>query len=56
MDPANHQRQHREVPGGPRRHFYAMPWNDRFIWGATAGMLRALYEALYDESGRVPPE
>ena len=52
MDPANHQRQSREVPSGGRRHFYAMPWNDRFIWGATAGMLRSLYEALYDETGR----
>jgi 8-oxo-dGTP pyrophosphatase MutT (NUDIX family) len=56
MDPANHQRQHREAPDGARRHFYAMPWNDRFIWGATAGMLRSLYEALYDETGRHPSE
>ena len=56
MDPINHQRQSREAPDGARRHFYAMPWNDRFIWGATAGMLRSLYEALYDESGRAPSE
>jgi 8-oxo-dGTP pyrophosphatase MutT (NUDIX family) len=49
MDPANHQRQHRETPSGERRHFYAMPWNDRFIWGATAGMLRSLYERLHDD-------
>lgn len=56
MDPANHQRQSREAPDGARRHFYAMPWNDWFIWGATAGMLRSLYEALYDESGRNPSE
>jgi 8-oxo-dGTP pyrophosphatase MutT (NUDIX family) len=48
MDPDNHQRQHRDIPGGERRHFYAMPWNERFIWGATAGMLRALYERLHD--------
>ena len=47
MDPDNHQRQHRDVPGGERRHFYAMPWNDRFIWGATAGMLRGFYERLH---------
>jgi len=26
-----------------------MPWNERFIWGATAGMLRALYERLHGE-------
>ncbi len=50
MDPANHERQHRVTPSGERRNFYAMPWNDRFIWGATAGMLRALYERLHDES------
>jgi 8-oxo-dGTP pyrophosphatase MutT (NUDIX family) len=56
MDPVNHQRQSREAPDGARRHFYAMPWNDRFIWGATAGMLRSLYEALYDESGWDPSE
>jgi 8-oxo-dGTP pyrophosphatase MutT (NUDIX family) len=56
MDPINHQRQSREAPDGARRHFYAMPWNDRFIWGATAGMLRSLYEALYDETGRAPSE
>ena len=24
-----------------------MTWEDRFIWGATAGMLRALYDRLY---------
>ncbi|MBI1684539.1 CoA pyrophosphatase [Caulobacter hibisci] len=48
MDPANHQRQHRDTPTGPR-FFYAMPWNERFIWGATAGMLRALYERLHPE-------
>ena len=50
MNPVNHQRQHREPPSGERRNFYAMPWNDRFIWGATAGMLRALYERLHEES------
>jgi len=47
MNPENHQRQSRETPSGERRHFYAMPWNDRFIWGATAGMLRAFYDRLH---------
>ena len=50
MNADNHQRQHRETPTGERRHFYAMPWNDRFIWGATAGMLRALYDRLHPET------
>jgi 8-oxo-dGTP pyrophosphatase MutT (NUDIX family) len=29
-----------------RRSFYAMPYQDYFIWGATAGMLRNLYHFL----------
>jgi len=24
-----------------------MPYGDRFIWGATAGIIRTLYERLY---------
>ena len=47
MDPANHEEHDRETPAGDRRRFYAMTWEDRFIWGATAGMLRALYHRLY---------
>jgi 8-oxo-dGTP pyrophosphatase MutT (NUDIX family) len=46
MDPANHQRQSREWQG-TQRHFYAMPWENRYIWGVTAGILRNLYERLY---------
>lgn len=45
MDPANHQRHKREV-NGTRRDFYAMPYHDRFIWGATAGMIKNLYDVL----------
>ncbi len=45
LDPANHQRQSREWRG-KLRHFYAMPFGDRFIWGATAGMIRDLYQKL----------
>lgn len=46
MTPANHQRQSRDWQG-TLRHFYAMPYEGRFIWGATAGMLRNLYERVY---------
>jgi 8-oxo-dGTP pyrophosphatase MutT (NUDIX family) len=49
MDPANHERQFREQADGLRRYFYAMPYEDQFIWGATAGILRALYERFYGE-------
>lgn len=47
MDEANHQLLEREWPTGVARRFYGMTWNDRFIWGATAGILRALRERLY---------
>ena len=50
MDPKNHERQFREQADGLRRYFYAMPFEDRLIWGATAGMLRALYERLGGET------
>jgi 8-oxo-dGTP pyrophosphatase MutT (NUDIX family) len=45
MDSANHRRDQRQY-NGVTRHFYAMPYGDRYIWGATAGMLRNLYERL----------
>jgi 8-oxo-dGTP pyrophosphatase MutT (NUDIX family) len=45
MDFSNHRRMSREWRGA-RRHFWAIPWRDRFIWGATAGMLRRLAERV----------
>jgi 8-oxo-dGTP pyrophosphatase MutT (NUDIX family) len=45
MDPANHRRHAREWRGRSRS-YYAMPYGERYIWGATAGMLRNLYERL----------
>ncbi|MFL5296589.1 MAG: NUDIX hydrolase [Phenylobacterium sp.] len=47
MDPANLEEHERELPTGEKRRFYAYTHEDRFIWGATAGMLRALYDRLY---------
>ncbi|MBS0308863.1 MAG: CoA pyrophosphatase [Proteobacteria bacterium] len=47
MDGAHHQRRAAEFPNGiGRRTFYAMPYQDHFIWGATAGMLRNLFHFL----------
>ncbi|MDI4658050.1 CoA pyrophosphatase [Xanthobacter autotrophicus] len=46
MSPRNHERQSREWKG-TLRHFYVMPYEGRNIWGATAGMLRNLYEKVY---------
>jgi 8-oxo-dGTP pyrophosphatase MutT (NUDIX family) len=45
MDPSNHQLREWMAPTG-NRSFYAMPYENRFIWGATAGMLRNLYHFL----------
>lgn len=41
LDTNNYQR-HRVQRGADVRHFYAVPWAGRFIWGATAGMLAML--------------
>jgi len=48
LDPANHQR-HRMEHEGRVREFYAMPYGDHFIWGATAGMLISLYRFLMQD-------
>jgi 8-oxo-dGTP pyrophosphatase MutT (NUDIX family) len=48
MDPANHVPQERIYDGITRR-FYAMPYGDYYVWGATAGMLRALYRRVFAE-------
>lgn len=53
MDPANHQR-HAFEWDGVRREWFSMPYHEqqaqqsteRFIWGATAGMLRNFYRFL----------
>ena len=46
MNPANHQLHSKEFRG-IERWYYAMPYQDRYIWGATAGILRVLYERIY---------
>ena len=46
MNPANHQLHAKEFRG-MERHYYAMPFAERYIWGATAGILRVLYERIY---------
>jgi 8-oxo-dGTP pyrophosphatase MutT (NUDIX family) len=45
MDPANHQVHSKEFRG-MERTYYAMPFAERYIWGATAGILRVLYERI----------
>jgi 8-oxo-dGTP pyrophosphatase MutT (NUDIX family) len=49
MNPAHHQRHSFEWQG-VRREWFSMPYQDgnaqRYIWGATAGMLRNFYRLL----------
>jgi 8-oxo-dGTP pyrophosphatase MutT (NUDIX family) len=43
----HHERRAVSLPDGSgTRRFYAMPYGDYFIWGATAAMLRNLYHFL----------
>ncbi len=46
MNPENHQIHMKEFRG-IERSYYAMPFAERYIWGATAGILRVLYERIY---------
>ena len=48
MNPANHRRGSR-IWQGVERTFFEMPYQDRYIWGVTAGILRVLYEQLYGD-------
>ena len=45
LDAANHQRHHRDTDGA-RRYFYVLPFEDRYIWGATAAMLVNFHHVL----------
>ncbi|HEX7005547.1 MAG TPA: CoA pyrophosphatase [Alphaproteobacteria bacterium] len=45
LDPANHE-QHSRIVNGIERRYYVLPYEGRYIWGATAGMLINLYEVL----------
>ena len=46
MNPLNHRLGQKEFRGR-QRSFYEMPFAERHIWGATAGILRVLYERIY---------
>jgi len=52
LAPENLQRNAR-IFEGKERHFYAFPYGDYFIWGATAGMLVNLTEVLTADRGEV---
>lgn len=49
LDPANQQRHHRML-GTLRRDYWAIPFGERYIWGATAAMLMILDRTLRGEA------
>ena len=46
MDLNNVQRHSRDWQG-MTRHYYAITFGERYIWGVTAGILRNLYDRIY---------
>jgi 8-oxo-dGTP pyrophosphatase MutT (NUDIX family) len=48
LDPTNQQR-HFRMLGETRRDFWAIPYRDRYIWGATAAMLLIFDRTLRDD-------
>jgi 8-oxo-dGTP pyrophosphatase MutT (NUDIX family) len=46
MNPNHHLKHSREFQG-KQRYYYAMPFGERYIWGATAGMIRNLFNLVY---------
>ena len=45
LDPRNHHRESRMFRG-ERRYFYVLPYQNYYIWGATAAMLVSFYKKL----------
>jgi len=48
MRPENYRRKSRDW-NGIIRHYYEIPYRNRYIWGVTAGILRNLHERIYRE-------
>ncbi len=47
MDADNHRMVQQQTADGIQREVLAMPYQDRYIWGMTAMMLRVLHTRLY---------
>ncbi len=54
LDIANYQRHPFELPGR-KGHYLSITWQNRFIWGATAGMLMTLFTTLLDNPTPLQP-
>ncbi len=47
MNPSNHLKK-QAMYKGKKRNYYEMPYKQYRIWGVTAGIIRSLYETLYE--------
>ncbi len=45
-DPKNYRFHTAQLSDGSTRQYYSVPWDNFFIWGATAAMLRGTYQIL----------
>jgi len=54
LDPANHRRETRHLPGGTAA-FYVLQYGERRIWGATAGILVTFYRLLAGTAAAAAP-
>lgn len=48
MNSENHER-HARVYRGRERFYHAMPYEDHYIWGATAGILKNMHERFFPQ-------
>lgn len=48
MDPRNHVRASRMFMDA-ERHYYEMPYQDHYIWGVTAGMIRVFHDRIFSD-------
>lgn len=48
IDNANHRQEYR-MRGNEKRYFFAIPFEQRYIWGATAGMLVGFARLLHTD-------
>ncbi|MCD8505592.1 MAG: CoA pyrophosphatase [Burkholderiaceae bacterium] len=46
MDSSNYRLHRASLPDGSERQYYSIPYEKYFIWGATAAMLRGMYQVL----------
>ena len=51
MNAANREKHARDWKG-LTRHYYVYPFAERYIWGATAGMIKNLHDRLYGKTSQ----